>query len=346
MLSNPTLQSNTDFDVSLLEMLDIDIRPQDQLTPVIVAPAHSPAAVYIASLAEGSRRTMIGALDLSARVLTRGVCDAATLPWWALRKIHTNALRGWLISHRQPATANKTLSAVRGTLRAAWDMELLSAEDYHRAASVKSVKFKQSEQAAGRAITHGEVSALLRACAADPTPAGPRDAVVIGCLIFAGLRRAEVAGLQLTDYHDGSAESHRSAKFWVTSKNNTRRDVPVAPGLDTALDDWLALRGRWAGPLITQIRRGGHIQQIGITPAAVYNILNTRAAQAGIATLAPHDGRRTFAGELLDNGADIVTVQKLMGHSDPKTTASYDRRNDRARTRAVNTLHMPWTKSK
>ncbi|CAN5631180.1 hypothetical protein BH10CHL1_BH10CHL1_33150 [soil metagenome] len=81
-----------------------------------------------------------------------------------------------------------------------------------------------------------------------------------------------------------------------------------------------------------------------ITPAAVYNIINARADEAGIAKLAPHDGRRTFAGELLDNGADIVTVQKLMGHSDPKTTASYDRRNDRARTRAVNTLHMPWSK--
>jgi len=317
-------------------MLDIDIRPQDQLAPVAIHASHNPAAVYVAALAEGSRRTMIGALDLSARVLTRGVCDAATLPWWQVRKIHTNALRGWLISHRQPATTNKTLSAVRGTLRAAWDMELLSAEDYHRAASVKSVKFKQTDQAAGRAITHGEINALLRTCAGDTTAAGPRDAVVIGCLIFAGLRRAEVAALQLGDYHDG--------KFWVISKNNTRRDVPVAPGLDTALDDWLTLRGLWAGPLITQIRRGGHIQHLGITAAAVYNILNTRAEQAGIATLAPHDGRRTFAGELLDNGADIVTVQKLMGHSDPKTTASYDRRNDRARTKAVNTLHMPWHK--
>lgn len=223
---------------------------------------------------------MIGALDLSAAVaLTCGVRDASTLPWWQVRKIHTNASCAvGSISHRQPATASKTLSAVRGTLRA-WDMELISAEDYHRAASVKSVKFKQTEQAAGRAITHGEVSALLRACAADPTRAGPRDAVVIGALIFAGLRRAEVAALQLADYH---------AEFLpVTSKNNTRRDVPVAPGLDTALDDWLTLRGVWAGPLITQIRRGGHIQQVGITPAAVYNILNTRAEQAGIAPLAP-----------------------------------------------------------
>lgn len=71
-------------------------------------------------------------------------------------------------------------------------------------------------------------------------------------------------------------------------------------------------------------------------------MLTKRAALAGVKDLSPHDWRRTFAGDLLDAGADLVTVQKLMGHADPKTTAAYDRRPDAAKRRAVDLLHVPY----
>jgi site-specific recombinase XerD len=74
----------------------------------------------------------------------------------------------------------------------------------------------------------------------------------------------------------------------------------------------------------------------------IYHILNTRSREAHTAKFTPHDLRRTFAGDLLDAGADLATVQKLMGHANANTTAGYDRRGEQAKRNAVKKLHVPY----
>src|SRR5690606_29951158 len=208
---------------------------------------------------------------------------------------------------------------------------------YERAADVRPVSGGQPDAAAGRALSFGEWAALFAVCASDDGPAGVRDAALIALLKVGGLRRAEVAALQLADY-DPVMGSLR-----VRGKRNKTRSVPVEDhGAQDALADWLHVRGDWDGALFVRIKKGGNVTQVGLTDQGIYHILHKRGQQAQTAKFSPHDLRRTFAGDLLDAGADIATVQQLMGHSSANTTAGYDRRGEQAKRSAVKKLHVPY----
>jgi site-specific recombinase XerD len=67
------------------------------------------------------------------------------------------------------------------------------------------------------------------------------------------------------------------------------------------------------------------------------------AERAGVAAFSPHDCRRSLAGDLLDAGVDLATVQAMLGHASPATTARYDRRGERAVRQASERVHVPYT---
>jgi len=295
----------------------------------------NPAAVYLAGLSEGSRRTMRQALDKIADLLASGA-DALTLPWHQVRYQHTAAIRSKLANEYAPTTANKMLSALRGVLKAAWLLGQVDVESYRKAASIENVKGKRLP--AGRSITAGELQALMGVCAQDSSPAGVRDAAIVALLYSCGLRVGELCGLDLIDYDPEVGEL-----VIRQAKRNKERLAHVLNGAARALDDWLSVRGQdAAGALFYPIRRGGHIWPGRLTTQAVYQLLRKRAEKAGIPALSPHDLRRTFVGDLLEAGGDLSTVQQLAGHASPVTTARYDRRPEGARRKAAALLHVPY----
>lgn len=181
----------------------------------------NPAAVYLARLSPGSRPAMARALDVMAQIVAGDEeADRHAVPWQAIRYQHAEAIRAVLAERYAHSTANKMLSALRQTLKAAWKLELMSAEAYQQAASVENVRGETVQ--AGRAVAGGELVALLDTC--DQKPLGIRDAAIPSLLYSAGLRRAEVVGLNIGDYESGER------RLWVRGKRNKQRSLPVVAG--------------------------------------------------------------------------------------------------------------------
>jgi site-specific recombinase XerD len=294
-----------------------------------------PAAVYLASLAPGSRRSMKTALNLIAALLTSGRCDALSLHWGALRFQHTAAIRAALSERYAASSANHRLAALRGVLKAAWNLGQIPTEEYHRAINLPPVRGETLPR--GRALSPGELRMLFHVCEQDHTPAGGRDAALLAVLYGVGLRRSEAVALDVKDY-DGET----GALTVRSGKGNKARVGYASRGARQALGKWLLTRGDVEGPLLLPVLKSGKVMRRRLTDQAVLVVLMKRAKQAGVKRLSPHDLRRTFISDLLDAGADISTVQKMAGHANVTTTTRYDRRGEVAKQKASELLHVPF----
>lgn len=285
--------------------------------------------MYLAKLASPlSRRTQLESLRTVSGIL--GIDDPRAVPWWRLRYEHSVALlaqlekKGWA-----PATVNKILAAYRRVLQESFNLGLMSADEWQRAKNVGDVKGERIP--AGRELLGDEVQRLFAACGDDLM--GLRDRAVLSLLYFGGLRRAEVAGALLAFYYVQKGE------LVLVGKRNKQRKVAFNAEARGFIDAWLAVRPQGGEHLVTRVE-SSH----GLTGEAVRIVLKRRAGIAGVdaASFSAHDFRRTFASTLIGAGVDIVTVQKMMGHDDPRTTARYDRRPDTAMHAAAK--QMPSTK--
>ena len=302
----------------------------------------NPAAIYLAKLASvHSRNSMLWCLNLAAEILSSGRLDGIAFPWEGFKYQHLAALKARLQQPNprpireepySPSTINMTLAAVKGTIKEAWRLGLIDDFHYLRLMDEKGVKGSSSRP--GRALSEDEKRSLFEVCEQDPTIAGVRDAAVLSILMN-GLRRSEVVDLNLEDFTD-------SLLIVRKGKGQKYREVPVGPTTEQAINDWISIRGDEPGPLFFPVLWKGRPDRRRLTGDSIWNIVHKRTKQASIERISPHDFRRTFVTNLLDNGNDLAIVAKLVGHSNVGTTALYDRRYVKAMRKASQTVVVPY----
>ncbi len=286
------------------------------------------ASAYLASLKSEVGRSSVRSV-LKKIAFTVGSSHYDLINWSTMNAASVQAIVSKLAqtptetgNPPSPATMALTLSVLKGVARASWQCNLIDTDNYQRIKDLKAPRGSRLPK--GRDIEPSERFLLMHNTHKDNTPSGVRDTALLAVLISTGMRRGEVVSLSLQDV------DLTTGKTIVRGKGDKERTVYIKNGAMKALQSWLQVRGNDVGALFCVINKGKQIHPHHyMSTTALHLILQKRLSKAELSNISAHDFRRTFAGELLDSGADISTVASLMGHSDPKTTAKYDRRGER-----------------
>lgn len=295
-------------------------------------PSRHPVVLYLSKLAPTSVKSMKSGLNSVARMVNKSA-TCMTLPWHEMRREHAAAIRSVMVETWAPRTINKTLSAVRGVLHEVWALGDIDHDTYQRVRSTLKNVHATDLPPAGRTLPTEEIAKLYEACSAKGGELGMRDAALITVLYAAGLRREEACSLNVGHYDS------KTAALRVKGKGKKSRTAYLPDAYRQGIEPWLEHRRKQdAEHLFPRFRLNSAEAGRRLGKDGVNHILRELHERAGVEKFTPHDLRRSFATHLLDNDADILMVQKLMGHSQLSTTAIYDRRGEKGKQKAITKL--------
>ena len=147
-----------------------------------------------------------------------------------------------------------------------------------------------------------------------------RDRAIIAVLIGCGLRRAELAALEMEDVQ--TRQGHWAIVDLV-GKGGHIRSVPMPQWVKDALDAWTAAAGVTEGRVFRAISRAGTVWGAGFGENVVWHVVSKRCNKGDREHAAPHDLRRTCARLCHSSGGELEQIQFLLGHSSVQTTERY-----------------------
>jgi len=258
-----------------------------------------------------------GASPLTVSAYRRDLCRLATFLASRRRTLET-ARPGDLVAYLEalraaglsPRSLARTLAAIRGVYRFA------RAAGRLRNDPAGLLETPRLPRRLPRALSKANAQALVEAAGGDgPRPL--RDRALLELLYGSGLRASELVGLR-----PGDLDLH--AQFLVCrGKGDRQRLVPVGGEARRALAAYLErgrpplIRGTDPGTVFVN-RRGGALSRQGL-----WTIVQSYARRVGLGRAFPHALRHSFASHLLEGGADLRSVQALLGHADIGTTEIY-----------------------
>ena len=172
-----------------------------------------------------------------------------------------------------------------------------------------------------KVLSGGDLEAMLRTAAQDISPEGLRLTLILEMLYGGGLRVSELAAMKL------EAVRARENFIRVTGKGNKERLTPLSPAARLALDAYLDVRDAFL-PKHDKANRflfASRSAEGFLTRRRFHQLLKAVAVKSGLdpARVSPHVLRHAFATHLVEGGADLRSVQTLLGHADIATTQIY-----------------------
>ncbi|MGA9598471.1 MAG: site-specific tyrosine recombinase XerD [Acidimicrobiia bacterium] len=212
------------------------------------------------------------------------------------------------------ATVSRKVASVRGMHR------FLVIEDYVKADPTTLLDSPRRKDSIPKALSVEEVTALLEAAAGD-TDLALRDCALLEFLYATGARVSEAVDL---DQMDVDLEE---ATALVTGKGSKQRIVPLGGFAVAAIERYYQVRHRMVGSGTDPGAVFVSVRGRRLTRQAVWQIIKKVAARARIPveSVSPHVLRHSAATHMVEGGADLRTIQELLGHASISTTQVYTR---------------------